>query len=48
MVRPHQPGEAVFRSILPEDIVWKPFAAFPPAARLTVLVGDPTQPAWTT
>ena len=24
----HQPGEAVFRSILPEDIDWKPFAAF--------------------
>jgi quercetin dioxygenase-like cupin family protein len=44
MVRPHQPGEAVFRSILPEDIVWKPFPAFPPAARLAVLVGDPTQP----
>jgi quercetin dioxygenase-like cupin family protein len=44
MVRPHQPGEAVFRSILPEDIDWKPFPAFPPAARLAVLVGDPTQP----
>jgi quercetin dioxygenase-like cupin family protein len=44
MVRSHQPGEAVFRSILPEDIVWKPFPAFPPAARLAVLVGDPTQP----
>ena len=28
MVRTHQPGEAVFRSILPEDIDWKPFAAF--------------------
>jgi hypothetical protein len=27
MVRTHQPGEAVFRSILPEDIDWKPFAA---------------------
>jgi hypothetical protein len=29
MVRTHQPGEAAFRSILPEDIDWKPFAAFP-------------------
>jgi quercetin dioxygenase-like cupin family protein len=44
MVRPHQPGESVFRSILPEDIEWKPFPAFPPEARLAVLVGDPTQP----
>ncbi len=30
MVRSHQPGESAFRSILPEDIVWKPFPAFPP------------------
>jgi hypothetical protein len=43
MVRAHQPGQAAFRSILPEDIVWKPFPAFPPAARLAVLVGEPTQ-----
>jgi quercetin dioxygenase-like cupin family protein len=44
MVRSHEPGESTFRSILPEDIDWKPFAAFPPEARLAVLVGDPTQP----
>jgi len=25
-VRPHQPGQAVFRAILPEEIEWKPFA----------------------
>jgi hypothetical protein len=37
MVRTHQLGEAVFRSILPEDIDWKPFSAFPPLARLAVL-----------
>ena len=43
MVRTHQPGEAAFRSILPEDIDWKPFPAFPPGARLAVLVGEPTQ-----
>jgi quercetin dioxygenase-like cupin family protein len=43
MVRDHQPGEAVFKSILPEDVDWKPFPAFPPAARLAVLVGEPTQ-----
>ena len=42
--RAHQPGEDVFRAIRPEDVVWKPFPAFPPAARLAVLVGDPTQP----
>jgi hypothetical protein len=34
MVRPHQPGEAVFRSVLPEDIDWKPFPAFPPANKI--------------
>ena len=43
MVRNHQPGEAVFKSILPEDVDWKPFPAFPPGARLAVLVGEPTQ-----
>jgi quercetin dioxygenase-like cupin family protein len=43
MVRTHQPDEAVFRSILPEDIDWKPFPAFPPSVRLAVLVGDPTK-----
>jgi quercetin dioxygenase-like cupin family protein len=44
MARTHQPGESVFRSILPEDIEWKPFAAFPPGVRLAVLVGEPSQP----
>lgn len=43
MVRSHQPGEAAFKSILPEDIDWNPFPAFPPSARLAVLVGEPTQ-----
>jgi hypothetical protein len=40
MDQAHQPGEAVFRSILPEEIDWKPFPAspaFPPSARLAVL-----------
>jgi quercetin dioxygenase-like cupin family protein len=31
--------------MLPEDIDWKPFPAFPPPARLAVVVGDPSQPA---
>ena len=44
MVRTHQPGEAAFRSVLPEEIEWKPFPAFPPSARLAVLVGDPKEP----
>jgi acyl-CoA reductase-like NAD-dependent aldehyde dehydrogenase len=43
MVRDHQLNEAVFRSILPEDIDWKPFPAFPQSARLAVLVGEPAQ-----
>jgi quercetin dioxygenase-like cupin family protein len=44
MVKTHQPGQAVFRSILPEDIEWKPFPAFPPSARLAVVVGHPSEP----
>ena len=43
MFRSHQPGQADFRTILPEDIDWKPFPGFPPEARLAVLVGDPAQ-----
>ena len=44
MSRIHERGEAVFRAIRPEEIEWKPFPAFPPAARLAVLIGDPSQP----
>jgi quercetin dioxygenase-like cupin family protein len=44
MVRNHQPGQSLFRSVLPEEIEWKAFAAFPPSARLAVIVGDPSQP----
>lgn len=40
----HQPGESDFKSVLPEDVDWKPFSAFPPSARLAVLVGEPTRP----
>jgi quercetin dioxygenase-like cupin family protein len=45
MVTVHQPGQAAFRSILPEDIEWKSFPAFPPSARLAIVVGDPSKPA---
>jgi hypothetical protein len=44
MTRQHQPGQAVFRAILPEDIDWKPFPAFPPSMRLAVVVGEPSSP----
>jgi quercetin dioxygenase-like cupin family protein len=40
----HQPGQAVFRSVLPEDVDWEPFAPFPPSARLAVVVGRPSEP----
>jgi quercetin dioxygenase-like cupin family protein len=40
----HQPGQAEFRAIVSEDLDWKPFPAFPPAARLAVVVGQPAQP----
>jgi quercetin dioxygenase-like cupin family protein len=40
----HQPDQERFQVIHPEDVKWQPFAAFPPAARLSVLVGDPTKP----
>jgi quercetin dioxygenase-like cupin family protein len=42
MPRAHQPGQSAFRSILPEDIDWKPFPAFPPSVRLAV--GEPSKP----
>ena len=32
-----------YRSVLPDDVDWKPFPAFPPSARLAVLVGEPAQ-----
>ena len=43
MPQRHQPGQAVFRSILPEEVEWKPFPAFPPSVRLAVVVGEPTE-----
>ncbi|TIW15667.1 MAG: cupin domain-containing protein, partial [Mesorhizobium sp.] len=43
MARKHQPDQAEFRVILPEEIAWKPYAAFPTGARLAIVVGHPTQ-----
>jgi quercetin dioxygenase-like cupin family protein len=42
--RLHQPGQGEFRAILSEDADWKPFPAFPPTARLAIIVGNPTEP----
>ena len=42
--RPHETEQSVFKTVLPEDIDWKPFAAFPPSARLAVVVGQPSGP----
>jgi hypothetical protein len=44
MTRVHQPGQSDFRAILPEDVDWKPFPAFPPSVRLAVLIGNPAEP----
>src|SRR5258708_26390512 len=41
-VRPHQPGQALFKSALSEDLEWKPFPAFPPSVRLAIIVGHPS------
>jgi quercetin dioxygenase-like cupin family protein len=43
-IRAHQTGQEVFKAILPEDIDWKTFPAFPPAVRLAVVVGQPAEP----
>ena len=37
-------SEASFKTILPEEIDWKSFPAFPPSVRLAVLVGQPSEP----
>ena len=42
--REHQPDEGWFHAIRAEDVKWTPFPAFPPEARLAILVGDPAKP----
>ncbi len=44
-VRRHQVGQDVFKTVLSEDVDWKPFPAFPPSVRLAVVVGQPSEPA---
>jgi hypothetical protein len=43
-VRPHQFGQEVFKTILSEEVDWKPFPAFPPAVQLAVVAGQPSEP----
>ena len=43
-VRPHQLGQDVFKTILPDDVDWKPYPAFPSSVRLAVVVGQPSEP----
>jgi quercetin dioxygenase-like cupin family protein len=42
--RPHQPGQAIFKCTLSEDVDWKAFPAFPPSVLLAVIVGQPSEP----
>jgi quercetin dioxygenase-like cupin family protein len=44
MAETHASEGTGFRSVLSEDIDWKPFPSFPPSARLAVVVGDPSGP----
>jgi len=43
MVRPHEPGQDLFKSVLSEDTDWKPFPAFPPSVRMAIIVGHPSE-----
>ena len=40
-VQPHQLGQEVFKTVLSEDVDWKPF---PASVRLAVVVGQPSEP----
>ena len=40
----HLPDQGKFKTILSEDIDWKPYPAFPPSVRLAVVVGQPSKP----
>ncbi|MBV8431703.1 MAG: cupin domain-containing protein [Solirubrobacterales bacterium] len=44
MVETHQVEQVKLTSVLPEDVGWAPFAAFPASVRLAVVVGNPTEP----
>lgn len=40
----HALSRKAFAAVLPENVPWAPFPAFPPGVRLAVLVGDTTRP----
>jgi quercetin dioxygenase-like cupin family protein len=42
--RAHQPDQDRFHAIRPEDVQWTTFAAYPPALRMAILVGNPAGP----
>jgi len=42
--RPRESEQSVFKTVLPEDIEWKPFSAFPVSVHLAVVVGQPSAP----
>ena len=44
MTSAHQPGQSIFKSVLPENIEWKAFPAFPASVGLAILVGQPSEP----
>ena len=44
MAQAKRSDEVRLRSVLPEDVDWNPFPAFPASARLAVVVGDPAGP----
>jgi quercetin dioxygenase-like cupin family protein len=39
---------SALKSFLPDDIEWRPFAAFPPSVRLAVIIGQPSEPGFYT
>jgi quercetin dioxygenase-like cupin family protein len=42
--RSHQPGQSDFRSVLPEDVEWKPYPGYPASVHSAVVVGEPSKP----
>ena len=45
MEQTHMTEGTGFGAVLSEDIDWEPFAAFPPSARLAVVVGHTSEPS---
>ena len=41
--RSHQPGMTAFRVVRGEDVAWTTMPGYPPAVRLAVIEGDPSQ-----